>query len=179
MKDATIVNAAKANPVTHEKALETARDNLAKAQIGLDRGQTQTDVGLPPFDTLANLGTAVTTATGDVGTAQGAFVAADEDALDKWEVTVPDSSWSLLAAFDEASLILNDLKTNATPAKLSAAETAMTNAATALAAALETLAKSEHDIAMLDERVKHESELLDAAERNGSARVLNAMRGDG
>jgi hypothetical protein len=165
--------------VTHEEAVETAEDDLAKAQIGLDRGQTQTDVGLPPFDTLANLTDAVNTATGQVGTAQGAFVAADEDALDKWEVTVPDSSWSRLAAFDEATLILNDLKTNATPAKLTAAETAMTNAATALAAALDTLAQSEHDIAMLWERSKQQSELLDAAERNGSARVLNAMRGDG
>jgi hypothetical protein len=179
MKDATLVNAAKADPVTHEQALETAEDDVAKAQIDLDRAQTQTDVGLPPFDTLANLNNAATTANGALGPAQGAFVAADEEALDKWEVTVPDSSWSLLAAFDEATLILNDLKTNATPTKLAAAEKAMNDAATPLVTALDTLAQSEHDIAMLSERVKLQSELLDAAERNGSARVLNAMRGDG
>lgn len=179
MLDATIVNAAKGDPVTHEEGLETAQDALVQAQIGLDRGQTQDDVGLTPFDTLANLGTAVTDAEGNLGTAQGAFVAADEDALDKWEVTVPDSSWSLLAAFDEANLILNDLKTNATPAKLSALETAMTNAASDLADARDTLAQSEHDIALLGERVTQQSELLDAAMRNGSARVLNALRGDG
>lgn len=180
MVDATIVNAAKANPVTHEQAVETAEDALAEAQIGLDRAQTQTDVGLTPFDTVANQTTAVNTATGDLATAQGAFVAADEDALDKWEVTVPDSSWSLLAAFDEATLILNDLKTNATPTKLAAAEKAMTDAATALVTTgLDPLAQSEHDIALLSARAKQQSELLDAAERNGSARVLNAMRGDG
>jgi hypothetical protein len=179
MVDATIVNAAKTDPVTHEQALEAAEDDVAKAQIDLDRGQTQTDVGLTPFETLTNLSTAVDTANGELGPAQGAFVEADEDALDKWEVTVPDSSWSLLAAFDEATLILNDLKTNATPARLAAAENAMTNAGTALVTALDTLAQSEHDIAMLSERAKQQSELLDAAERNGSARVLNAMRGDG
>jgi hypothetical protein len=180
MLDATIVNAAKSNPVTHEEAVETAEDALTEAQIGLDRAQAQTDVGLTPFDTVANQTTAFNTATGDVGTAQGAFVSADEDALDKWEVTVPDSSWSLLAAFDEATLILNDLKTNATPTKLAAAEKAMTDAATALVTTgLDPLAQSEHDIALLSERAKQQSELLDAAERNGSARVLNAMRGDG
>jgi hypothetical protein len=179
MRDATIVNAAKGAPVTHEEAVETAEDGIVKAQIDLDRAQTQTDVGLTPFDTVANLTTAAGTAKGALAPAQAAFVAADEDALDKWEVTVPDSSWSLLAAFDEATLILNDLKTNATPAKLAAAETAMNNAATALVSALDTLAESEHDIALLSERVELQSELLDAAERNGSARILNAMRGDG
>jgi hypothetical protein len=179
MTDATIVGAAKGDPVTHEEAVETAEDTLTEAQLALDRGETQTDVGLPPFDTVANLTNARDTAEGDLTTAQGAFVAADEEALDKWEVTVPDSSWSLLAAFDEADLILRDLKANATPAKLQAAETAMTNAADALAAALDTYAQSEHDIAKLAERVKQQSELLDAAERNGSARVLNALRGDG
>ncbi len=179
MRDATIVTAAKGDPVTHQEALETAADDLAQAQIDLDRGQTQTDVGLPPFDTLVNLNNTVNTATGALGTAEGAFVAADEDALDKWEVTVPDSSWSLLAAFDEATLILNDLKTNATPARLAAAEKAMTDAATALAGALDPLAQSDHNIATLSERVKQESELLDAAARNGSSRVLNALRGDG
>lgn len=179
MTDATIVSTAKGDPVTHEEDLETAQDDLATAQIGLDRGQTQDDVGLTPFDTLANLGTAVTDAQAALGPKQAAFVAADEDALDKWEVTVPDSSWSLLAAFDEATLILNDLKTNATPAKLTAAETAMNNAASALVTALDTFAQSEHDIARLSARAKQQSELLDAAERNGSARVLNAMRGDG
>jgi hypothetical protein len=179
MTDATIVNAAKGDPVAHEEALETAQDDLAEAETALDRGQTQTDVGLTPIDTVANLTNARDTAQTDFTTAQGAFVAADEDALDKWEVTVPDSSWSLLAAFDEADLILRDLKTNATPAKLQAAETAMTNAANALANALDTYAQSEHDIARLQERVKQQGELLAAAERNGSARVLNALRGDG
>jgi hypothetical protein len=55
----------------------------------------------------------------------------------------------------------------------------MTTAANALAAKLEELARSEHDIALLQARVKLQTELLDAAARNGSARVLNALRGDG
>jgi len=132
-------------------------------------------VGLTPFDTIVNLTKGVT----DANTAIAALVAFDESKLDAWEVTVPDSSWSLLAAFDEADLILNDLKTNSTPAKLNTLSTAMTTTANALAAKLEVLAQSDHDIAQLEERMKLDTELLDAAARNGSARVLNALRGDG
>jgi hypothetical protein len=174
MLDATLVDPAKAQ-VANAEADEKARDDLATAQAKLERGQTEVSVGLTPFDTIANLQTAVV----DANTAIGALVAFDESKLDAWEVTVPDSSWSLLAAFDEADLILNDLKTNSTPAKLSTLSTAMTTAANALAAKLEELAKSEHDIALLQARVKLQTELLDAAARNGSARVLNALRGDG
>lgn len=179
MLDATIVGNAKGDPVTHEEALETAQDALTEAQIGLDRGTTEDSVGLTPFETLADLSQAVQDAQTALAGAQGDFTADEEDALDKWEVTVPDASWSLLSAFDEATLILNDLKTNATPAKLANLENAMTGAAGNLAGALETLAESEHGIALLQERVDRQTELLAAAARNGSARVLNALRGDG
>jgi len=174
MLDATLVNAAKAQ-VTNAEVDEKARDDLATAQAKLERGQTEVSVGLTPFDTIVNLTKGVT----DANTAIAALVAFDESKLDAWEVTVPDSSWSLLAAFDEADLILNDLKTNSTPAKLNTLSTAMTTTANALAAKLEVLAQSDHDIAQLEERMKLDTELLDAAARNGSARVLNALRGDG
>jgi len=174
MLDATLVNAAKAQ-VTNAEVDEKARDDLATAQATLERGQTEVSVGLTPFDTIVNLTKGVT----DANTAIAALVAFDESKLDAWEVTVPDSSWSLLAAFDEADLILNDLKTNSTPAKLNTLSTAMTTTANALAAKLEVLAQSDHDIAQLEERMKLDTELLDAAARNGSARVLNALRGDG
>lgn len=174
MLDATLVNPAKAQ-VTNAEADEQARDDLATAQANLDRGQTEVAVGLTPFDTIVNLTKAVT----DANTAIAGLAAFDESKLDAWEVTAPDSSWSLLAAFDEAALILNDLKTNSTPAKLATASTAMSTAANALAAKLEELAQSDHDVALLEQRVKLDTELLDAAARNGSARVLNALRGDG
>ncbi len=179
MLDATIVNPAKGQPVTHQEALETARDASTQAQTDLDRAQTQDNVGLTPFETVATAQTAVGTAQGNLTTATGGYTQADREALDAWEATVPDASWSLLAAFDEADLILKDLKANVTPAKLQSLETAMNTAASALAAKLDGLARSERAIALLTERVQQQSELLDAAARNGSARVLNALRGDG
>lgn len=178
MLDATIVNAAKGNAVTHEEALETARDAFTQANADLERAKAEESAGLTPFMTVANAQTAVGTAQGDLATAKGNFTQGESDALDAWEATVPDSSWTLLAAFDEADLILNDLESNATPVKLAALETAMKTAASNLADALDLLAKSDRAVALLGWRMKQQSELLDAAARSGSARVLNALRGD-
>jgi hypothetical protein len=178
MLDATIVGAAKGDPATHRQAVGAADLALSEAQTTLDRLQAQAAAGLPHDD--------IPTAQGDVTdkqnaltAAQGAFTQADQDALDAWAATVPPASWTLLAAFDEADLILHDLESHATAAALSGLETAMTTAADALVTQLGVVAASTAAVATLTRRVALQAELLAAVERTGSVQVLNALRGDG
>jgi chromosome segregation protein len=178
MQDATIVNAARAAPVTNKEALEAAEDELAQAEADLDRARSQAAAGLAETPlTVAAAETARDDAAAAVTAAT--YTPQQRAKLAAWEVTVPDSSWSLLAAFDEAHAILKDLEANATPAKLTALETTMTTAADALAAKLVDLAESEHDLAVLTERAKLQAELLRTASAGAAARILNALRGDG
>ena len=177
MTDATTVNAAK-GAVANEEAVETTQDALTAAQAAVDRAQAQTDAGWDPPPDLTTPAADLATATTDAQDAQAAFTQANQQALAAWVATVSGARWSLLAAFDEAKLILDDLIANATASQLGALEWAMTNAAGTLVTALTAQSESVRAIAALQERVDLQAAALDAAERNGSAQVLNALSGN-
>jgi trimeric autotransporter adhesin len=116
---------------------------------------------------------AVTAADTALTTAKSDFTAAMEDDLAGWEAAVPDTSWRMLADFDDARQALNDLKT--APAPLA---TALTNAEQDLVTALLAAGKSARTLRLLETEASMAAAVEQFDTGALSRRIVGAMRGD-
>ena len=161
-----------------EQDRDDAETDLWEAQAVLDRAtMTAVAAGQDPTTTPAvqTAKTARDAARSALTTATGAFTAAMRRALDRWEAAVPDTTWQLLADFQEASAALTVLA-NDEPAGL---VTALDAAESALAAALDAESRSADATSFLRESAAARAGALDAAARVEPALLFGALRGDG
>jgi hypothetical protein len=179
--DAVIAIGAAAAPASI--ALEQARDD---AQADVDAKQAALDaarlaaVAVDPdaVERDAAVRTArndLRVATSTLNTAERALTQADRDAVDAWEAAVPDSSWRLLADFETAKRILDDvaaLDPTTLGSDLAAAEVD-------LAAARQAERKAERAVARLQATVRQRSDRAETAAQTQQAHLFSALRGDG
>jgi hypothetical protein len=176
--DPDIVKAGKA-AATKESARDTARVNRDKAAAALEKAilaARASDVDADPAtvqavkdrqkdfdDSAAPLATAETAYTGQMR--------AD---LDRWEATVPDATWRLLADFEDAKATLDRLKASDPAALATAATTTEGSLVTALLAA----SKSGRTQSVLVLAAARSESRLAAAANSATARRFSAIRGD-
>lgn len=148
-----------------QAALDAAR--LAAIAVNPDAVERSAAVGAARSDLRA--------ATLTLNIAEGALTQADRDAVDAWEAAVPDSSWRLLADFETARRILDDvaaLDPTTLGSDLAAAEVD-------LAAARQAERKAERAVARLQATVRQRSDRAETAAQTQQAHLFSALRGDG
>jgi hypothetical protein len=161
-----------------EKARDDARATLADKQATLDDATMDAiAAGKKPEDVKAvkdatkERDDAVT----DLAKKEGEYTAGMRKDLDTWETAVPDAAWRLLADFQEANAILNDLKAT-DPAALAKA---MVDAESDLAGALDAEAVSAEATSFLQDSAAARDDRLDASSRSEPPLLFSALRGDG
>ncbi len=174
--DVTIVAKGTA-AATNEKARDDAE---AAKQAALDDAtlvalEADPDADVSGDPNVSAAATALQTSQTALTAAQNAYTAQNRKDLDTWEAAVPDSSWNLLAQFEEAKLVLTSLST-VDPTALA---TAMKTAESAYAGALFTEAQGARTTWFLTESAKRRADRLATATKSGKAHVFGALRGDG
>jgi DNA replication initiation complex subunit (GINS family) len=152
-------------------ALDDAYTSLATAYLKSIAADPAVDPETTPDVTTAR--TAIGTATTDLATAQTAYDAAKED-LERFEASVPDATWQLLADYEEAIALLANLEA-AKPGDL---VTALTNAENAYATALSNQRDNERKVVALGDVARERDDHWQNAARNRTTRLLGALRGD-
>jgi hypothetical protein len=176
--DTDIVKAGKA-AAAKESARDTARTNREKAAAALEKAilaARAADVDTDPATVQAvkDKQKDFDDAAGPLATAETAYTAQMRADLDRWEATVPDATWRLLADFEEAKATLDRLK-QSDPAALATAATAQEgNLVTALLAASKT---GRTQSVLVLAAARSESRLA-AAANSATARRFSAIRGD-
>ena len=118
--------------------------------------------------------TARDTAQTEFDDAQLAYTADMRTALDTWEAAVPDATWRLLADFEEAHATLLSLAVD--PAAL---KTALTQAETNLANALDNVDKSELALRAREEAEARRAARVELEIDRARPVLFGALRGDG
>jgi hypothetical protein len=176
--DADIVKAGKA-AADKESARDTARTNREKGAAALEKAilaARAVDVDIDPATVQAVKDkqkdfddTAVPLATAEI-----AYTAQMRADLDRWEATVPDATWRVLADFEDARATLDRLKQSDPTALASAATTQEGNLVTALLAASKT-GRTQSVLVLAAARSESR---LGAAANSAAARRFSAIRGD-
>ena len=179
INDTTIVNDGKA-AAAKEGDRDQARADVAAAQADLDLAILKAkadDIDADPSTVTAvqTAHTALEAATTALETAQTAYTDAMKEALDLWEATVPDTTWRLLANYDEANAILQRLKTT----DPSALATAATSKEGDLVTALIADEKSERTEEYLADVAERAAGRLATTTNAAPAATFGAIRGDG
>lgn len=176
--DTDLVSAGK-TAATAEKAYDQARAAADAKTLELELAIVQAviaDIGADPLDNAAvqavqaeldTLNAAVATAGGDYGDTPRAN-------LDLWEASVPDHVWANLAAYDEATALLNKIS-DGDPEALA---DAMTSAQTALVGGLASLEAGERTNTYLEALLDLLHDRLAHAAADRQQRFQGAVRGD-
>jgi hypothetical protein len=166
--------------VPKEKDRDGKRDDLAARRAALEEKKLELlaaniDEDLPNHPDVKALVAAIATLENvDLPKAEGDFTPAMRADLDDWEAAVPDNAWANLLSFEQAKRQLAALAA-ADPAAL---ETAVTNAETALAAALGADLKRRRTLAFLRAAAAGNRRRNDVTLAVQDRRALGAVRGD-
>jgi hypothetical protein len=176
--DADIVKAGKA-AATKESARDAARAAREAAQAALDKAilaARANDVDVDPATVQAVIDRQkdYDDTAAPLTQAEAAYTAKMRDELDRWEATVPDATWRLLADFEDARATLDRLKA-ADPAALAAAATAREGD---LVTALLAASKSGRTHSALILAATRSESRFAAAANSATARLFSAIRGD-
>ena len=165
--DAAVADPAKA-AIPSEQAVDAKQLALLQAEVELE------EETLKEGPDIAAKQTARDTAQTEFDDAQLAYTADMRTALDTWEAAVPDATWRLLADFEEAHATLLSLAVD--PAAL---KTALTQAETNLANALDNVDKSELALRAREEAEARRATRVELEIDRARPVLFGALRGDG
>jgi hypothetical protein len=160
------------------KARDDAKAAVPTREKELKDARTAAAAKVPPVDpesdpAVKDARTALALAKNELAKAERRLITIG-GGLDVWEAAVLDTSWRMLADFDEAERILTDLKDS----KPSDLLKAVKDTEAALVAARESTTKSARALVVLEGDAAERRARLEQAREAAPARFLSALRGD-